>query len=45
INDTLTKLLSSQQEESNRQSIRKSENVTINDKILKIPRGTRDYHP
>ncbi|CAM4933564.1 unnamed protein product [Rotaria socialis] len=45
INDTLTKLLSSKQEESNRQSIHKNEHVTIHDKILKIPRGTRDYHP
>ncbi|CAF3512462.1 unnamed protein product [Rotaria sordida] len=46
INDTVTKLLNSKKEQStNHQLIQRKENITNNDKILKIPRGTRDYHP
>ncbi|CAF4309387.1 unnamed protein product, partial [Rotaria sp. Silwood2] len=41
INDTVTKLLSLKKEQSNH----RKENIISNDKILKIPRGTRDYHP
>ncbi|CAF2810340.1 unnamed protein product [Rotaria sp. Silwood2] len=41
INDTVTKLLSLKKEQSNH----RKENIINNDKILKIPRGTRDYHP
>ncbi|CAF4970016.1 unnamed protein product [Rotaria sp. Silwood1] len=45
INDTVTKLLRLKKEQSNHQLINRKENITNNDKILKIPRGTRDYHP
>ncbi|CAF1262357.1 unnamed protein product [Adineta steineri] len=41
INDTVTKLLNSK----NDPLIKNKDNIRNNDKILKLPRGTRDYHP